>query len=308
MSADPARGPLALRIDVDFPVGLRRAVPRFLERLGEAGMKATFFVVAGRNQASSSWRRIFRPGYARRLGRLGPLRIVRQLGLRALTVDAGFADSQEARRILQRVLAEGHELAVHGYDHTWWADHVWNADAPSIEAQIDRAYDAFAPIAGRRDLAWGSPSWRTCPIALRHLQRVGVPYLSECWGRSPFLTVLDDGETLPIPHLPISLPSFESLVTVDGASPEQAVRRVLAARSRGGADVLCFHDYFEGLMMPELLDAFLEQTRRAGIKTTTLEEAAAATARSGRDLDACRLRRGPVPGFEGDVSWQGEAA
>lgn len=67
MNPDAAGGRVALRIDVDFPVGLLRAVPFFLDRLRAAEMKATFFVVAGSNDPRSSWRRMVRPQYARLL-------------------------------------------------------------------------------------------------------------------------------------------------------------------------------------------------------------------------------------------------
>jgi len=307
MNPDAARGRVALRIDVDFPVGLLRAVPFFLDRLRAAGMKATFFVVAGSNDPRSSWRRMVRPQYARRLWRLGPRRIVRGLGLRALTSDAGFLGSEQAMRTVKRLLAEGHELAVHGFDHAWWAANVWSADARSIEAQIDRAYDLFEPIVGHRNLAWGSPNWRSGPVVLRRLQRIGVRYFSECWGRSPFLTVLDGDQVLRIPHLPITLPSLESLVLDGGLSPQRAVQRALAGRSPMGVDVVCFHDYFEGLMMPELLEEFLEQALRDGITTTTLDDAATAVGQSAATLDLCRLQRGRLPEFDGEVSWQGQA-
>jgi peptidoglycan/xylan/chitin deacetylase (PgdA/CDA1 family) len=297
-----AGGRLALRIDVDFPAGLRRAVPRFLDALGRVGMGATFFVVAGSNPAPGLLRRLAEPGYLRRLRRLGLCGILRGLGPSLLGSQA-FLASPEAAEALRRVAAEGHEIAVHGHDHAWWTRNAWRSDAGRLTGEVDRAFDVVERAADAEGLAWASPAWRTTGAVLRHLHGRRVPYLSECWGREPFLTRLDRGEILPMPHLPVTCPSLEASMIDGGLDAESAVAAALDGLRPGGIDVLCLHDYFEGLLRPDLFPLLLEGCRRRGLATCTLREAAVAASKL-ENLAPCALVRGPLPGFVGDVCWQ----
>ena len=294
---------LALRIDVDFPTGLRRAVPSMLEALKRAGMQATFFVVAGANRTPLS--RLLRPGYLRRLARLGPGRVLGAVGPSVLFGGGAFLGSDRARAVLRRIRDEGHEVAVHGFDHAWWAESVWSADSTRLSAEIDRAFDAMGQAEEKQGQAWGSPNWRTTPFVLGELGRRGVPYLSECWGSAPFRSCGDDGAAIPLAHLPVTLPSLETLVLEDRLPPAQAVQRALDAHTAGQYGLACLHDYFEGLMRPELFAEFLDACARRGLRTVTLRETA--TPLDPGRLPVHDLARGPLRGFAGDVSLQGEA-
>jgi peptidoglycan/xylan/chitin deacetylase (PgdA/CDA1 family) len=295
---------VGLRIDVDFAVGLRRGVPWLLDRLAERSLRATFFVVAGRNSSRRVLRRAVEPRYLGRLCRLGPIRIARRLGLPALR-DEGFLDSVEARRALDRIVGDGHELAAHGHDHAWWADEVWRAEPGRLIEEIDRARAVLERATGARGIAWGSPSWRTTDAVLEHLARSGVPYLAECWGREPFRTIAATGEPIRVPHLPISLPSLEAEPS-PGRNAAAAVGRVLDAVDRAKTPaVLCAHDYFEGLLRRDLFVSVLDGLVARGARTLTLTDLAGQVAPGLDDLPACRVVRAPAPGFHGFVSWQG---
>jgi peptidoglycan/xylan/chitin deacetylase (PgdA/CDA1 family) len=292
--------PVGLRIDVDFPVGLRRGVPWLLDRLAEREMHATFFVVTGRNSSRRALRRTLDPEYLGRLRRLGPLRVVRCLGA-SLLRDEPVLESREAQAALDRIVTDGHELAAHGHDHAWWADEVWRAEPERLVEEVDRALDALARRIDAPGVAWGAPSWRTTDAVMRHLERRGVPYLAECWGREPFRTLDGAGDPIRVPHLPITAPSLEAL-TLDRATDAAEV----VARSLGhGFGVLCAHDYFEGLLRRELFVALLDRLVAREITTASLRTVAAALAPAIDDLPACRVVRAPVPGFHGFVSWQG---
>jgi len=296
---------VGLRIDVDFPVGLRRGVPWLLDRLAERRMRATFFVVAGRNSARRVLRHAVDRQYFERLLRLGPVRIARCLGISAWR-DEGFLDTSEARRVVDRVLDEGHEVAAHGYDHAWWADEVWRADPTRLVAEIDLACDRLERTIGAAGLAWGSPSWRTSDVVLHHLERRGVPYLAECWGREPFRTLDDAGRAIRVPHLPVSLPSLEAQVLAGRRDARVAIGGVLAAVDAAAATgVLCAHDYFEGLLRRDLFVGLLDGLAERGVETVPLRDTARDLAGAVDTLPACRIVRAPAAGFHGYVSWQG---
>jgi undecaprenyl phosphate-alpha-L-ara4FN deformylase len=296
---------LALRIDVDFPVGLRRGVPWLLDRLGERGMRATFFVVAGRNSGRRALLRSIDPDYLDRLRRLGPLSVARRLGASILRNEP-FLESAEARAVLKRCLAEGHEIAAHGHDHAWWADEVWRAAPARLAEEIDRACDALERATGASRVSFGAPSWRTTDDVMRHLERRGVPYLSECWGVEPFRTLDGAGAPIRVPHLPITAPSLEALALDGHRDPPGAVLAALEAEADSQRlAVLCAHDYFEGLLRRDLFVALLDRLAARGLPTEPLEAAASSVAPRLDVLPACRVVRAPVSGFHGYVSWQG---
>ncbi len=310
MSAEAQASPdrsIALRIDVDFAIGLRRGVPWLLDRLAERSLSATFFVVAGSNSSRRALRRAVDPSYVDRMRRLGPIRIAHRLGL-SLWSNEGLLDSTDARRALDRIVADGHELAAHGHDHAWWSEEVWRAEPDRLIEQIDRACDALERATGVRGIAWGSPSWRTTDAVLEHLARRGVPYLAECWGREPFRTSVPNGEAIRLPHLPISLPSLEAIACEGRRGLRVAVGRVLQAVVAAPAPaVLCAHDYFEGLLRRELFVPLLDCLVARGIETIALGQLARRLAARVDELPVCRIVRAPAPGFHGFVSWQGAA-
>ncbi|HKQ60517.1 MAG TPA: polysaccharide deacetylase family protein [Candidatus Polarisedimenticolaceae bacterium] len=296
-------GKVTLRVDVDYPVGLERGVPRLLDALAAAGMQATFFVVAGSNRPARAWTRLARRDYLRRLWRLGPTRIARAFG-GTLLGSGKMLEAPAARAVLQRIVAEGHELAIHGHDHAWWAEHVWSAPPAAAEREIERAYAAMRQATGRDDWAWGSPAWRTSDGVLRALEARGVAYFSDCWGSEPFRTL--DAREAPIapPHLPITLPSLEASLLELGLDEARAVERALDGRPRDRYDLLCAHDYFEGLLRPRLFSRLLAGCAERGLRCVTLEQTAHDLVASGAPLPAGRLTRRRVPGFAGEASWQ----
>lgn len=292
---------LALRIDVDFGAGMDRAVPFFLDTLERAGTRATFFIVAGCNSHGRLLRRLADPRYVRRLWKLGPRRIARGTGLRD---SGGPLDSESRRRLVARIVDAGHEVAVHGWDHGWWADNVWTAEPGRLSNEIDRAFEALEGASGHDDLAWGSPNWRTTPRVLELLHRRGVPYFAECWGRGPFRSADTDGQAIPRIHLPVTITSLESLVLEQARDAEGAVAAAFDGRPPDRYDMVCVHDYFEGLMHPRAFVELIRVCTERGWRTVTLRETAAAIEAACLRLPVHGLSRGPLPGFAGSVNWQ----
>jgi peptidoglycan/xylan/chitin deacetylase (PgdA/CDA1 family) len=67
---------------------------------------------------------------------------------------------------------------------------------------------------------------------------------------------------------------------------------------------LGLHGYYEGLMRRDLFRLFLQECRHHELQTLTLKEMSQSISASGMQLPTCRLTRGPLPGFVGDVSRQ----
>ena len=293
---------LTLRIDVDFPQLAADTLPPMLEELERFGMKATFFIAAAASRPGSLLRRMRNASYIRRILRLGSGRSLLKM-LFAMNVFNGAAP--ELAALVRRIEQAGHEIAVHGYDHVWWADRVWTAPPEDLAGQIEKAYACFHSVTETDGLAWASPGWRSTGPVIKLLEDRGVPYFAECWGREPFLTQLEDGTVIRTPHLPITLPCMESLRITERLGPEEAAQKILGLLKPGVYNMLCAHDYFEGLLGRGYFTAFLEHCSARAISTETVK---AIACRLHTDLPVCRLGRGHIPGFEGQVSVQGDTA
>lgn len=302
MSAESTVG---LRVDVEFSAGMRRAVPRMAQCLARHDRQATFFLVAGHSSGRSWLRKLTRPGVLQRWLRIGAWRLAGRAAVWRDLLERCRRDDYAAllKRTVERVAALGHEIGVHGYDHEWWADHVWYSAPQRVDEEIAHAYAAMHRAIGRENLAWASPGWRTTDAVMQSLAARGVPYLAECWGRAPFRTQLADGTVLAIPHLPISVPSAEAM---PGKPDAMAAERVAAACAARPQRVCCLHDYHEGLIRPQLLEKLLEAFEQRGLVARTLVDASRAWRDDAASRPVCRLVRRSVAGFVGAVSVQDE--
>ncbi|UCF68118.1 MAG: hypothetical protein JSV80_02125 [Acidobacteriota bacterium] len=88
------------------------------------------------------------------------------------------------------------------------------------------------------------------------------------------------------------------------ARERESVERALNGLSDEQAEVICVHEYFEGLLHRSLFEQLLAGCRARGLKTTTLREAARSIATDAAPLPACRVGRDELGGFAASVSWQ----
>ena len=108
---------------------------------------------------------------------------------------------------------------------------------------------------------------------------------------------------MQVPHLPVTAPSLESLVLEHGVGPAEAVSTLLDQCPEDRFASICVHDYFEGLLHPDLFRRLIERCAARGRVTVPLRDAARAI--DPERLTVHDLARGYVPGFAGAVSWQG---
>jgi len=131
---------LTLRIDVDFPQLAADTLPPMLEELERFGMKATFFIAAAASRPGSLLRRVRNGSYVRRILRMGTGRSLLKM---LFTMNASRGPVPELPALVRRIEQAGHEIAVHGYDHVWWADRVWTAPPEDLAGQIERRMRVF---------------------------------------------------------------------------------------------------------------------------------------------------------------------
>lgn len=145
--------------------------------------------------------------YAQRLtslseGRFGVTRgvprildLLRRHGLRATFFVPGYTAELHAD-LVESLLADGHEVAHHGYLHLR-SDRI---DAARQREEIERGFLALAAAGAPRPRGYRSTSWELTPETFALLVEHGLAYDSSCMGDDrPYREVHDGASILELP-------------------------------------------------------------------------------------------------------------
>jgi undecaprenyl phosphate-alpha-L-ara4FN deformylase len=297
---------LGLKIDVDTFRGSREGVPRLGAALRARRAGATFLFSLGPDHTGRAIRRAFRRGF---VGKVARTSVLEHYGLKTLLYGTLLPGPDIGRRCAAELRAArdaGFEVGVHCWDHVRWQDFVAGKDAPWTRRELDAACARFAEVFGAAARAHGAAGWQTNVHALRYLDAHGFAWASDARGRGPFRPRMG-GETFACPQWPTTLPTLDELVGVEGRTPADAVRDILALTAAPRADhVFTAHAELEGARLLPALEALLDGWARQGYEIVALGELAAA--RDARSLPVHDVVYGPVPGRSGTLALQGSAA
>ncbi|MCU0974465.1 MAG: polysaccharide deacetylase family protein, partial [Burkholderiales bacterium] len=137
---------LALKVDVDTLRGTREGVPRLLELLQRHGAGATFLFSLGPDHTGRAIRRVFRPGFLKKVSRTS---VVEHYGVKQLLYGTLLPGPDIGRRcapLMKSVAQHGFEVGIHTWDHIRWQDHVQGQDAAWTRREMQRAVDRFGEI------------------------------------------------------------------------------------------------------------------------------------------------------------------
>ena len=294
---------LGLRVDVDTHEGMRDGVPRLLEILRRAGVKATFYLAMGPDRSGLAIFNFLKPGFLKKMRRTGARRvygwrtILSGTLLPARPVATGFPE------IARRVAAEGHEAGVHAWDHRAWQDRLPKYSEAQIVGDLERAALAFEEIFGKKPATFAAPAWLCANESLRCQENFRLDYASDCRGMDPFLPSIER-RTLRTPQVPTTLPTLdECLGDVDRDAPS-FYRRVLGSVKQGEWHVLTVHAELEGGPFADEFAAFLESAREKGVRVVPLRDLLAVRLSTGKPLPRCTMSYGEIEGRAGFVALQ----
>jgi peptidoglycan/xylan/chitin deacetylase (PgdA/CDA1 family) len=154
----------------------------------------------------------------------------------------------------RRIVAEGHEIGVHGWIHELNAALPYQAERDLVA----RSLDTLASITGVRPTGMRTPSWDFSPSTLRIEQELGFAYDSSLMADEDCYELLLHGKPTGIVELPVewirddavyfSMHRFQSLRPY---TPPQGVfdiwrRELEAAHAEGGIFQLTMHPHVIG--------------------------------------------------------------
>lgn len=289
-----------LKVDVDTHDGMRDGVPRLLDTFQAFGVRATFFLAFGPDNAGKAIWNVFRQkGFLTKMLRTGGPKlygwrtVLSGTLLPARLIAAKFPD------LVRRIADEGHEVGVHAWDHRLWQDHLGRLARPQIEEQFARAFEAYERILGRRPRAVAAPAWCATPTSLEVQDTLGLLYASDVRGGPPGYPELGGYRSATL-QIPTTQPCLEELLTLGHGDLAKCVEEVLAPCGLA-TQVIPLHAEVEGGAYNSFLHMLLRRLCETGVSVQTMEayatsllSASAAPPRFRADLRSMLGRAGQV--------------
>lgn len=297
---------IALKVDVDTLRGTLEGAPALADLMTRHGVGATFLFSLGPDNTGRALRRIFRPGFLRKVWRTS---VGANYGWKTLcygTVLPAPIISARAADAMRAVRDAGFEVGVHCHDHVLWQDRVAAGDYAWTRRQLELAMKAFEQVFGERPHVHGAAGWQLNEHVPGLEAELGFQYASDTRGRTPFLP------TMPSPRaacmqLPTTLPTFDELIGLDGCT-EADVAEVLFEHCRRQAhplQVFTLHAEVEGMRLLPTFERLLRYWLEQGWRLCSLRDL---YLHLPTELPSCAVELAEVHGRSGLLACQGEPA
>jgi undecaprenyl phosphate-alpha-L-ara4FN deformylase len=298
-------GKLAIKIDVDTLAGYRKGVPALLQVLKEQGVQASFFLALGPDNSGRAIFRVFRQrGFLQKMLRTKAPAIY---GLKTMcygTLLPAPLIAAAAPEIPGRIMAAGHEVGLHGYDHVRWHDRLFRLTTAAISCELGAAQETFSSLLGRRAYAFAAPGWQ-CSEGSREAEwRQNFLYTSDTRGSTPYFPRF--GPTVSkVLEIPTTLPTLDEVLGLNGCRPHDFNSLVLSRLHPGRPQVLTIHAELEGGPFLPDFARLLQRSRQHGVAFFRLEDWARQLLQEPGKIPVAPVSCRYLPGRAGTVSCQG---
>lgn len=296
---------LVLKVDVDTAVGLKDGVRRLADLMASLGIKASYYIAMGPDNSGRALKRLAKPGFLKKqlhsgaAGAYGPITMLYGILLPAPII------CRQAPGLFNRLINQGHEVGLHGWDHVFWHDRLRGLDPAGVRLQLGQAWGEYRRITGMAPATFASPGWQITGDAFKALAELGISHVSCTRGDHPFIPLVD-GRPLPILELPTTLPSMDEILGGGKTSPQEAGAHLASLVRPGELNVFTMHAEVEGRGLIEAFAGFCRRMLDQGVRFVRLADAAQeALATGGVPYDEAVF--GPMPGRAYEVSWQASA-
>jgi peptidoglycan/xylan/chitin deacetylase (PgdA/CDA1 family) len=297
----PAR--LALKVDVDTDRGTRLGIPNLLIDLHEFSAPACFLFSLGPDNTGKAIKRVFRPGFLKKVSRTN---VVQLYGVRTLlngTLLPAPHIGQRHERLLRKVRDAGHEVGIHCHDHIRWQDHLFEMDLAAVRAEFGAATAEFERIFGTRAHTAGAAGWQSNAFSREVYDEAGLLYSSDTRGTSPFFPRIA-GRVFQTLEIPSTLPTFDELLGRPEFPDTRIVSHYLSSLSYARPNILTIHAEIEGLGKRGLFHELLSALARSDVQFVRLDALARELLENRTALPVCDQVMAEIDGRSGLVATQ----
>lgn len=298
---------LALKIDVDTLRGTLEGVPPLVAMLKKHQARATFLFSLGPDNTGRALRRVFRPGFLKKVFRTN---VAGNYGLKTLMYGVlipGPDIGKKGAAAMRAVRDAGYEVGIHTWDHIRWQDFVARRDAAWTRHEFVQAVERFREVFGTDPKTFGAAGWQMNFDAFELEHEFHMHYASDTRGTDPFLPEMR-GRVFSVPQIPTTLPTLDELVGVNGITVDNVAEHLLKLTEKDPPQhghVYTLHAELEGMALSPVFDKLLSGWRAQGYELVATETIAAGLDR--KTLPMHTVIMGELPGRSGTLALQATA-
>jgi peptidoglycan/xylan/chitin deacetylase (PgdA/CDA1 family) len=290
---------LCLKIDVCTREGMANGVPRLLEQLARLGAKATFCLAFGPDNSGKAVFNLWKPAFAKKMLGSGAPKLYGWRTALSGTLLPARPVASAFPELVRRIESEGHEAALHAWDHRRWQDHLEAMFVGEIREHYERSAKAYEDALGHPPRGAGAAAWFVTPPSLLAQDVLALAWASDLRGGPP-CRLRAGKRVYETPQIPTTGRCVEELLAVGVRETKDLVAALVDDMSRADPAVLAVHAEVEGGPYAAVLDETLARLRDAGREVRTLGEFAATLDRY--ELPTRDLAYKTLPGRSGRVA------
>lgn len=295
---------LAIKIDVDTDRGTRIGVPNLLKLFAEQNIPATFLFSLGPDNTGRAIKRIFRPGFLKKVSRSS---VVSIYGIRTLlngTLLPGPHIGKRNQKIIYAAYEQNHEVGIHCYDHIRWQDGLVNMTREEVFAEFAKARREFQRIFSFAAQTAGSAGWQANALSLAAYDDAKLFYGSDVRGTHPFFPRVD-ATVFKTLQIPTTLPTLDELLGRPEYPMDNLADFYLNQLKKDSPNILTIHAELEGMKYLTWFESFLRKAKAANITFCKVEDIAKKFLENTANIPVCDLLQGEVDGRSGTLAVQG---
>lgn len=295
---------IAIKIDVDTDRGTRIGVPNLLALFAELDIPATFLFSLGPDNTGRAIKRIFRPGFLKKVSRSS---VVSTYGIRTLLNGTLLPAPHIGKRnetIMYAAMQAGHEVGIHCYDHIRWQDGLSRMTQADVFAEFAKACSEFKRIFNINAKTAGAAGWQANAASLAAYDAAQLDYGSDARGTCPFFPRIGNTvfKTLQIPT---NLPTLDELLGRPEYPLDQLTDFYLSRLGYNTTNVFTMHAEIEGMTYLSWVKHFLQRAKSENITFIKVENIAQQALANLSHVPVCELVQGTIDGRSGTMAVQG---
>jgi len=260
---------LCLKVDVCTREGMRNGVPRLLDQLKRLDAKATFCLAFGPDNSGQAIFNLLKPGFAKKMLGSGAPKLYGWRTTLSGTLLPARPIASDFPDLVRRIEREGHEVALHAWDHRRWQDHLHEMKDDEIRAHYERSNASCAEILGHAPRGAGAAAWIVDARSLAILDSLGLAWASDLRGGPP-CRLAADGRVFATPQIPTTGRCIEELLAVGTRENAALADALVADMTPADPAVLAVHAEVEGGPYAAVLADVVARLRAAGRAIRTI--------------------------------------